>query len=78
MKNPVVANVATSTRTGGLAFQLLPTGIVVDISDIMQFFVHDKSSSILELIIGKSILQKLLCLLFYYQLPSSLLFLSYN
>ena len=40
-------------RTGGLAFGLSATAAVLDISDIIQFFDHDKLSSISQLIKGK-------------------------
>ena len=56
-----VLNVASVTGTGGLAPGLVGTSGVLDISDITQFFYHDKSSSIFQLLKGKSRdLQKLL------------------
>ena len=49
-----VVAVAATSETDGLAFLLLATLSVLDISDITQFFVHLKSSSISHLINGKS------------------------
>ena len=53
-------SVASTAWAGGLACQLVATAAVIDISDITQFFYHDKSS-LTSLNKGKSTdLQKLL------------------
>ena len=53
--------VAATVRAGGLAFGFLVTAGVIDISDIIHSFDHNKSSSILQLVNGKSRdIQKLL------------------
>ena len=55
------ALVAALAGTGGLVSGLPANGAVLDISDVMQFFEHDKSSCISQLIYGKwRDLQKLL------------------
>ena len=46
LKNALVVDVAASALTGGLAFRLPATGAALDISSVIQFFVHEKSSSI--------------------------------
>ena len=52
---------ASLAKTGGLAFGFAGTLGVIDISDIIHSFAHDKSSSISQLINGKSRdLQKIL------------------
>ena len=46
--------VSAAARTGGLALELAVTAGALDISDITQYLDHDKSSSISQLINGKS------------------------
>ena len=50
----VVVSIAATTRTGGLTLGLTTTLVVIDISDIIHSFDHDKSSFTLQLINGKS------------------------
>ena len=72
----------------GLAFGLAGTSRVLDISDIIHFLHHGKSSPTSKLIKGKSrdsknysdilMEHQLLCLLYCYQLVCRLLFLSHT
>ena len=49
-----VVCISSTTGTGGLASGLRDIAGVIDTSDIIYSFDHDKSSSILQLIKGKS------------------------
>ena len=55
MEHVALAVVVGKTwSVGRLAFGLAGTSRVLDISDIIQFLVHDKSSSVSQLVKGKS------------------------
>ena len=89
-----ISNVTSEVSVDGisefdeLAFGLAGTSRVLDISDIIHFLHHGKSSPTSKLIKGKSrdsknysdvlMEQQLLCLLYCYQLVCPLLFLSHT
>ena len=51
---PTVVCIGATTGTGRLALRLPAIPVVIDVSDIIHSFDHDKSISILQLINGKS------------------------
>ena len=80
----IFVSIASLAGLGGLA----GTAAILDVSDIIHSFDHEKSSSVSQLIEWKSrnlqkLLKyfngtKLLCLMYYYSLMHSLLFLLYS
>ena len=53
LNSALVVDISGTARVGGMAAGLATIAGVLNISGIMQFFEHDESSSILQLIKGK-------------------------
>ena len=53
LNSALVVDISDTARVGGMAAGLATIAGVLNISDIIQFFDHDESSSVLQLIKGK-------------------------
>ena len=53
LNSALVVDISDTARVGGMAAGLATIAGVLNISDIIQLFDHDESSSVLQLIKGK-------------------------